>query len=553
MKTLVAGIDFGSDSVRVVFFNTETAQKESEAVCFYRRWKEGKYCSVTDSVFRQHPLDYIESFEKAFKDALKKAGKGAARYLKALAVDTTGSTPVAVNRSGTPLSLTPAFYEDPDAMFVLWKDHSAVAEAVELNEILSDWKGTDYTEFQGTYSAEWFWAKILHISRINPQIKKEAWTWVEHCDWFPSLLTGNTDPKTLVRSSCAAGHKALWHSKFGGIPSKDCLFAIDPVLAEIAERYCISPKPAGTCLGILTEQWADKLGIPREVIVGSGAFDAHAGAVGAGITLHTLVKVIGTSTVDMLIEKSEHLKGKKLSALCGQAENSIIPGFIGIETGQAAFGDIYSWFRKLLLWSFETITMQSSSLNANQKQKLHNELDSKILPALERTILCSDDDFSLVSLDWFNGRRYPDLNEKVKGAITGLSLGSTAPQIYKSFVLSTIFGSKRIFDALISQGIKVDRIIAVGGIAKKSPVIMQLMADILNRPIFIDKEEQVCAKGAALFAAVAAGLFPDIQHAQEVFCREYDTIYKPDIVRNKNYEPLYKKYLQLGNYMETTE
>ncbi len=549
MSALVAGVDFGTDSVRIIFLNTENGNKESEAVCSYRRWEEGKYCQVLENVFRQHPLDYLESFETAFKKALKEAGNRAAKWLKGIAVDTTGSTPVAVDRTGTPLSLSSSFKEEPDAMFILWKDHSAVTEAAEVNTIFSDWKGTNYTKFQGTYSAEWYWAKILHICRTNLRVKKAAWAWVEHCDWFPSMLTGNTKPETMYRGACAAGHKALWHSEFGGLPNSECLYSLDPVLAATASRYSEFPKPAGTCLGTLTPEWSERLGISSDVVVGGGSFDAHSGAVGAGITPQTLVKVMGTSTVDMLIEKPNNLTGKNLSRLCGQAENSIIPGFVGIETGQSAFGDIYAWFRKLLIWPTETILMNSSLLTREQKENLYNELYSKMLPVLENEIL-QFENTPLISLDWFNGRRYPDLNEKVKSAITGLSLGTTAPQIYKSLLLSSIFGSKRIFDGLISQGIKINKIIAVGGIAKKSPVIMQLMADIINRPIIVAKEEQVCAKGAALFAAVAAGLFSDIQHAQATLCKDYERVYKPNLTQQKKYIFLYKKYLALGNYME---
>lgn len=543
---IVAGIDFGSDSVRVVLVEAETGKNLSEADCSYPRWMQKRFCDPSKSQFRQHPLDYIESFENAIKSALKKVSSAGERLLS-IAVDTTGSTPCPVNREGVPLAMLPGFENNPNAMFHLWKDHTAVKEAKEINEVFSS-GAVDYTKFQGIYSAEWYWAKILHTIRMDSAVKTAAWAWVEHSDWIPGLLTGQTCPETMYRCSCAAGHKALWHSEFKGLPPMKILNRLDPYLVQVAEHYGPGPKDAGTRVGIITKEWANRLGVNENVCIGGSSFDAHAGAVGAGVCLHTLVKVVGTSTVDMLVEDPKTLKGKDMRSLCGQAENSIVPGYTGIETSQAAFGDVYAWFRDLLLWPVKNAI---ASLPSKDMELIYHELYDILIPNLEMQAAQLTDCDDIVALDWFNGRRYPKLNEMVKGAICGLDLGSTAPQIYRALALATVFGSKRIFESLLSNGVHIDRIIMVGGIARKSPFIMQLMADVLEKPIMVCSGTQMCARGATIYAAVAAGVYPTIPAAQEVFCEDYRAGYFPNESKAKKYSELYAAYIRLGDYSES--
>lgn len=548
---MVAGVDFGSDSVRVVMVDGATGRTLSEGSCAYPRWSQRLYCSDEISQYRQHPLDYIEAFTAAFKSALSGAGEHAGQRLGGIGIDTTGSTPCPIDEAGVPLALKAEFADNPNAMFHLWKDHTAIAEAEEINAVFST-SSVDYTKYQGTYSSEWFWAKILHTIRKDERVKQAAYTWVEHCDWFVGLLTGQTDPLTMYRSSCAAGHKALWHSAFNGLPSEECLQQLDPYLVLVKQRYGSGPRHADSAAGIISKAWAAQLGINEQVIISGSSFDAHAGAVGAGIRPYTLVKVAGTSTVDMMIELPERLKNKEMKHVCGMAEHSIIPGYVGIEAGQAAFGDIFAWFKSLMLWPVEQMLQHSEVLSEEQKKLLQEQCSKELLYRLEEAakeipLLAAN---QITALDWFNGRRYPVLNENVKGTMAGLHLGSTAPAIYQALIMSAVFGAKRIFDSFIENGLRIDRIIVIGGIAKKSPYIMQMMSDVLGRPIMISKEDQVCAKGAAIYAAVAAGLFASIEEAQQIYCEPYEADYYPNPDKQQDYAMKYGQYMKLAQSIE---
>jgi L-ribulokinase len=546
-KDIVAGVDFGSDSVRVVLLNAKSGQTLAAASCVYPRWSQKLYCDPSKNQFRQHPLDYIDAFEKAMKDALASC-RSAGERLLSIGFDATGSTPCPVDRDGTPLALLDEWKENPNAMFYLWKDHTAVREAMEVNQVFSSGP-VDYTKYQGVYSSEWYWAKILHAARTEPFIQRSAWAWVEHADWFPALLSGKTEPEHMYRCACAAGHKALWHSAFGGLPSSDVLGKLDPYLVEVAKHYS-APSGSDTRVGTITAEWAKRLGVNGDVIIGGSSLDAHAGAVGAGIQPNTLVKVVGTSTVDMLISNSKCLSDVDLRAFCGQAENSIVPGYAGIEAGQAAFGDIYAWFRDLLLWPVKN-ALPSRSLE--EKESIFGEMAKNMIPEMEKQASRLENAEDILALDWFNGRRYPNLNEKVKGALCGLDLGSSVPQIFRALALSTVFGSKHIFDSLTSRGIRIDRIIAVGGIAQKSSYVMQMMADVLDRPLMAYRQPQVCARGAAIYAAVSAGVFNSITEAQKVYCKEYQADYIPNGQNTRRYSELYNAYLKLGNFMENID
>lgn len=543
----VIGIDFGSDSVRAILVDTRSAQTLQTAVAEYPRWKEKKYCDDKISQYRQHPMDYLECMEFVLKKLLKEE-PNKARNVAGIAVDTTGSTVCPVNEAGIPLSLLKEFSEDPDAMFHLWKDHTAVQEASEINRVLSNAK-VDYTKYQGEYSAEWFWAKILHTTRKNKAVKEAAYTWVEHVDWITGILTGNIKPETIAHCSCAAGHKALWNSEFGGLPDKETLEALDPYLGKIHDRYLQKPNYGGEKVGTLCTEWASKLGLSENIAIGMGSFDAHAGAVGVGIREKTMVKVVGTSTVDMIITKKENVLGKDSKAFCGLAEDSIIPGFLGAEAGQSAFGDTYAWLKKVLMWPLHEMEIPEQILSQKQKNELCEFISENLLKKMEHEIQNMEDD-TLIALDWFNGRRYLHLNEKIKSSITGLTLGTTAPEIYRALVQATVFGSRRIYDSLKELGMEIEKVICVGGIAQKSGYIMQMMADVLNVPIMVSEENQSCARGAAVYAAVAAGIFDNILDAQSRLCEEYKPNYYPNKDTHLSLEVKYRMYCCLGEKTE---
>ena len=549
-KNYVLGIDFGSDSVRAVVVDVQNGATVGSDFCEYERWMQKKYCDPSKNMFRQHPLDYLEAFEKCVKGALKEAGKDAGKFVRGIGVDTTGSTPCPVNKEGTPLALLPEFAENPNAMFYLWKDHTAIEEAKEINAVFSDFGGEDYLRFQGTYASEWWWAKILHGSRADERVKEEAYSWVEHCDWIPAILTGNTNPDTMYRCSCAAGHKALWHSDFGGLPAMKCLSEVDPYLAYVAKHYGKGPQVSTHRVGIITKEWADRLGLNEQVIVGGSSLDAHAGAVGVGVKPNVLVKVIGTSTVDMLVDKREYLRGRDLHDSCGQAEDSILPGYVGMEASQAAFGDLCSWFRSLLMWPVQNLLGESSILSKEQKAAIVKETKETLLDKLTEAAVAIEDDPGLTVIDWFNGRRYPMINETVKGGMYGLTLGTDAPELFKGILSSAVFGSRRIFDSFVSRGIQIDEIITVGGIPKKSPLVMQMLADTMKRPIKVSNLTQGCAQGSAMYAAVAAGFYQDLEEAQKYMNVGFMKVYMPNEENFEKYDRMYRQYLKVGRHFE---
>ena len=549
--SFVIGVDYGTDSVRSVIVNTKNGKEVGSSVFYYPRWKKGKYCNPAANQFRQHPLDYVEGLQKSIKKALKASPKGTAAKVKGIAIDTTGSTPVAVDKSGTPLALLPKFAENPNAMFILWKDHTAIKEAAEINDLCSKWK-VDYTKYEGgIYSSEWFWAKILRTLRVDKKIQKAAYSWVEHCDWIPFLLTGETDVHTMKRSRCAAGHKALWHPDFDGLPTNDFLVALDPLLDGLRERLFTETYTSDIPAGTLSPEWAKKLGLSTSVAVAVGAFDAHMGAVGGEIRPYHLSKVMGTSTCDVLIAPMKEVGDKLVKGICGQVDGSVIPGMLGLEAGQSAFGDVYAWFKSLLTWSLTNTIGKSKLIDKKLKAQLLAEATDRIIPELTKAAQKIDPATTgIIALDWLNGRRTPDANQALKGAIFGLNLGSDAPKIYRALVEATCFGARKIVERFQEEGIPIEGIIGLGGVAKKSPFVMQTMADVLNRPIKVAKSEQTCALGAAMFAATAAEIYKDVPTAMKKMGAGFDKVYKPNKESVKIYDLIYQDYCQYGALVE---
>jgi len=552
-KKYVIGIDYGTDSVRSVVADTDNGSIIGTSVFEYQRWKKGLYCDASINQFRQHPSDYIEGLEQSVKGSLKGLSREVIDNITGISSDTTGSTPVAVDREGVPLSLKSGFENDPDAMFVLWKDHTAVREAEEINDLSRSWGGKDFTKYEGgIYSSEWFWAKILHVMRNNENVRKNAFSWVEHCDWIPALLCGNTDPLKIKRSRCAAGHKAMWHPDFNGLPDEEFLVKLDPVLAGLRAHLYSETFTCDIPAGNISPQWASRLGLPENVKVGAGAFDAHLGAVGGGIKPYQLIKVMGTSTCDMLVSSMEEVGDKLVAGICGQVDGSIIPGMIGLEAGQSAFGDVYAWFGKLLLWPIHEIISETEWPDQKSKEKILGITADKVIDELSKQAeQISDEETTLIALDWLNGRRTPDANQALKGAVTGLSLGSDAPRIFKALVEATAFGSKMINVRFISEGIRIDGVIATGGVAKKNPYIMQIVADVLNMPIKVASSDQTCALGSAMAASVVAGVHKDIPAAQKAMGTGFEKEYKPNPERAEKYDKLFLKYKKLGSFIET--
>jgi len=548
----VIGVDYGSDSVRSVLVNAANGEEIASSVFNYPRWQKGLFCNPAINQFRQHPLDYTEGLEHTIKDCLQKAGgQVAADAVKAIAVDTTGSTPVAVNEAGTPLALLPEFQDNPHAMFVLWKDHTAVKEAAEINAHATKFD-TNYLKYcGGIYSSEWFWAKLLRTLRTDEQVRSAAYSWVEHCDWIPFLLTGGSSVQEMKRSRCAAGHKALWAEEFDGLPPNNFFKTLDPLLDGFTDRLFKDTYTSDEAAGSLSPEWAEKLGLSTQVKVGVGAFDAHMGAVGGQIEPYYLSKVMGTSTCDILVAPTADIEGKLIKGICGQVNGSVIPGMVGLEAGQSAFGDTYAWFKNILSWPLRNILHQTTLIDTATANALEQEMLDKMIPELSKQAdLLPKNEDDEIAIDWFNGRRTPDANQELKGALSNLDLGTDAPRLFRALAEATCFGAKNIVDRFIAEGIPVKGIIGIGGVAKKSPYIMQMMADVLNMPIRIHRFEHTCALGAAIFASVVAEIYPTVEEAMQGMGTGFDAEYHPNEARVAYYANRYPRYQSLGKYIE---
>lgn len=541
-RDYVIGIDFGTDSVRVLVVDAGNGKEESSSIQFYPRWAKGAYIDRAHKVYRQHPLDYIESMTEGIREAVGKLRRGAVDCIRGLALDTTGSTPGPLDEHAVPLAMNPRMKDDPDAMFVLWKDHSAEQEANEINELAQNWQ-VDYTAYSGgLYSPEWFWSKILHVIKNNDTIRSKAYSWAEHCDWIPALLTGNNDPLTWKRSRSAAGHKAMWHPTFDGLPSSEFLEQLHPYLGELRSRLYHQSYEANIPAGRLCREWAERLGLPEGIIIGTGSLDAHVGAVGAGIDNYTMVKVVGTSTCDMVVVPQAAFRNKMVGGICGQVEGSILPGLLGLEAGQSAFGDVYQWYVQLLTYGVS--------------HGCEGLIDMRQLPAIQGRLMdqlnheaamLEVDESDPMALDWINGRRTPDADLSLKAAISGLHLGTDNASIFKALVEATAFGSRAILSRLEAEGVPVKRVIAVGGISKKSPYIMQTLSSVMNRPIQVGRATETCALGAAILASVACGIHPNVKVAQQKMCSRIEKEYKPDRQKTAIYEKRFRRYLRLGD------
>lgn len=551
MKKYVIGLDYGSDSVRAVLIDTQNGAELASEVFWYPRWKEQKYCNPGINQFRQHPLDHIEGLEKTITSVIAQSAV-MPESIVSICIDTTGSSPLPLAQDGTPLALLDEFKDNPNALMVLWKDHTSVKEANEINDLARSWGGEDYTKFEGgIYSSEWFWAKILRIARQDKAVKEAAHTWMEHCDYMTYMLIDDQDLKSFKRSRCAAGHKAMWHESWNGLPDEAFLTQLDPYLAELRGNLYNETYTSNEIAGQLNQKWADKLGLTTNTVVAVGTFDAHSGAVGAKIDKHALVRVMGTSTCDIMVADEAVIGSNCVKGICGQVDGSVIPGFVGLEAGQSAFGDVLAWFKNVLSWPIDNLVMTSSILSEEQKAKLQNEIEANFI----RTLAVQAEQIPLeeavpIALDWVNGRRTPDANQELKAAFTGISLGTKAPHMFKALVNAICFGSKMIVDRFEEEGVKIDTVIGIGGVARKSPFIMQTLANVLNMPIKVAESDQAPALGAAIYAAVAGGIYENVVEASRVMGSDFEAEYFPQSNQVKLYANFMESYKRLGQFVE---
>ena len=532
------GVDYGTNSVRALVVDLADGGEVATSVFNYPSGEAGILLDAKDpNLARQNPADYIEGFYRAVSAAVKaaKRQKGfSPDAVVGIGVDTTGSTPLPVDADGTPLALKPAFRENLAAHAWLWKDHTSHAEAAEITDLARRIGAGYLAKCGGTYSSEWFWSKLLHCKRTAPKVFKAAYSWVELADFVPAFITGNLDPDALPRGICAAGHKAMYHESWGGLPSAEFLAQLDPDLPRIREAYAPLAVPANHRAGELTAEVAAKVGLPPGVAVAVGAFDAHMGAVGAGIKPGTLVKIIGTSTCDMMVApRNKPLRD--VPGLCGIVPGSILPDMYGLEAGQSAVGDIFNWFVKYL-------TPAEFSAQGDAHENL-SRAAAELRPGQS----------GLLALDWNNGNRTILVDPLLTGLLIGQTLHTSAPEIYRALVEATAFGALTIINRFEEYGVKVDEVVNCGGIAEKNPLVMQIYADVCNRPMKLSRSGQTCALGAAIFGAVAAGAYASVEQAQRKMTGVKAKVYRPNKAAAATYAELYSLYRTLHDAFGTAE
>ena len=497
-ETYVIGIDYGTDSVRALLVDAATGETIADSVFSYPRWGRQEYCSPAEACFRQHPQDYLDGLRHVIGEVVA-ARPDAAPHIRAVSVDTTASTPCLVDRTCTPLALRPEYADDPDAMFVLWKDHTAQREAEEITALCAS-SEINYARHSGNhYSAECFWAKCLHLLRGSRRLRRDAYAMVELCDWIPAVLTGADDPSAIRASQCAAGSKQMWAEAWGGFPPEAFFEALDPALLPIVRNISKTNRTCDHAAGTITPAWAQALELPEGVVVGVGNIDAHAGAVGAGIRCGTVVLNLGTSACHMALMPSDEMGGRLVEGIFGQVDSSIVPGMVGFEAGLSAFGDVYAWFRNLLCWPLEELLVQPGAPDAQARQRLAEECRDKIM-----------------------GR----LAEEAER----LELRADMP----------------ILDHLAANGVAIERLTGIGGISQKSPFVMQLLADVTGREISVIDCKQACAMGSVVYATVIAGCYGSVEEAQRALCNFPSRRYTPRAERHPLLMQRYERYKAQG-------
>lgn len=553
MARYVIGLDYGTDKMRALVVNAETGECISSSVKHYLRWDKGLYCDESKNQWRHHPKDYLETLESSIKDVLAQCPIGTASQVVGIAFDTTGSTPAFTDETGTPLAMLPEFYDNPNAMFILWKDHTSIAEAKEINLLCKKWD-IDYSKYEGgVYSAEWLWAKAMHVLREDDSVVAKACSIIELCEWLPAVVTGVTDINHVVRSRCALGHKAMWNMEWGGLPSEEFLVTLEPKLAGFRSKMSQRVETADVPVGKLCPEWASRLGLTTDVVVAGGAYDCHMGAVGAGVSKNTLVRVMDNSTCDVMVAPYEEIADRCINGICGQVDGSVIPGMMGLEAGQSSFGDVFSMFCKILEYPVRHIlpeilheSAQVKNVDTIVERVCSNMLNSLAAKAARIPVKES----TMIATDWINGRRTPYANQSLKGTLCGLTLSTTAPQVFRALVEATAYGTKAIVDCFEREGLRIEQVLAIGGMALKSPFIMQTMCDVINKPIKVSNTDYACALGAAMFAATVAGIYEKVEDAiTSMNCgilREYVPI-KNNV---DTYAKLYEQYCELGRFTE---
>ncbi len=533
------GIDYGTNSCRSLLIDLETGAELGSAVFAYPSGEMGVIIDPKNPhLARQNPQDYLNGLTAVVRGAITQAQQARPDFdpaaIAGIGIDTTGSTPIPVNREGTPLGLLPEFKDNPNALVWLWKDHTAHAEAAEITRLGNELRPHIMAKCGGIYSSEWFWSKILRLRRADPAVFAAAFSFVEHCDWITAVLAGDTNPLTLKRSVCAAGHKALFSAEWGGLPDKEFLAQLHPDLADLRDRLFDEAHTADTKAGELCPEWAEKLGLRPGIAIAVGAFDAHIGAVGAGAKTGTLVKILGTSTCDLMITPNDAPLAD-IPGVCGIVNGSVLPGFYGIEAGQSAVGDLF-------LWLVNHLVPDSYGASVGEK-----------FAAMEKAMSAQKPGASgLLALDWNNGNRTVLVDPLLTGLLLGQTLHTEAHEIYRAYIEATAFGALTIIKRVEEYGVRIDEIINTGGLAIKNPTLMQIYADVIGKPMKVSQSEQTCALGAAIFGAAAAGI-DSIANLQQRVTATRDTVFHPIPENQAVYAELYRLYKDLHDAFGTAD
>jgi L-ribulokinase len=519
------GIDYGTNSVRALVVRCADGAELGTCVVEYPSGQQGVLLDPRDHhLARQHPGDYLYGLERSVKGALaaakKTKGFDAGRVV-GIGVDTTGSSPIPVDARNVPLALQPKWAKNLNAQCWLWKDHTSHREAAEITRLAAEIRPQYIAKCGNTYSSEWFWSKITHCLRVAPAVFRAAHSWVELADWIPSVLAGVDDPLAVKRGVCCAGHKALYADDWGGLPDKEFLSRLDPQLAALRDRLYEKAHDATEAAGALCPAWAKKLGLPAGIPIAIGEMDVHYGAIGSGVAEGTLVKVIGTSTCDCgVVSASKTVPD--IPGICGIVKGAILPGYYGIEAGQSAVGDIFKWFVEGVLGDpalHGKLTAEAAALKPGQS--------------------------GLLALDWNNGNRTILVDQLLTGLLVGQTLYTTQAEIYRALIEGTAFGARAIIERIHEYGVPINRVVCAGGIAEKNPLLMQIYADVTGCTMLVAGSSQACALGAAVSAAVLAGVHPDFPTAQRRMTSLKKVAYKPRAAARKVYDQLYALYRKL--------
>ena len=523
------GIDYGTNSVRALIVDCSNGSELGCCVINYPSGNQGILLDSSDhNVARQSPADYLFGLEASVKGALEQARKNPAfstDRLIGIGVDTTGSSPIPVDAQNVPLALDDKWKSNLAAQCWLWKDHTSYREAAEITKIAAEHRPNYLAKCGNTYSSEWWWSKIWRCLKVAPEVFDAAYSWVELCDYIPAVLGGVTDPRQVKRGICAAGHKAFYCDEWNGLPDKEFLTLLDPKLADLRDRLYDEAHDATVCAGNLCAEWAQKLGLPEGIPLAIGEFDVHYGAIGSGVQEGVLVKAIGTSTCDCAVV-ADHKPIADIPGICGIVKGAILPGFYGIEAGQSAVGDIFKWYVEGVL----------------KDPSLHKALVEEIQNA-------KPGQSGLLALDWNNGNRTILVDPLLSGLLVGQTLHTTRGEIYRALIEATAFGARAIIERIKEYGVPVERVVCCGGIAEKSPMLMQIYADVTGCAMQVAGSSQACALGSAISAAVLAGkakgghdTFPE---AQQQMTSLKDVVYTPQPESQKAYNELYALYRQL--------